>query len=143
MENRAHAEGEFVYGLSADNHNLDVMNADGLLKEISVGIGKVRAAALAKGLVEEGFPIADLISLSFYPKKEIAFRAAWILEMIAERYPEAFATAAAYFIGRYPGTKQSELPPAFYKHHDEADIGSRLSASFSANRYGAGSGSNV
>ena len=63
---------------------------------------KIRFEALAKTLFEEEFPLADLIDLTFHPVDEIAFRAAWLLELTFTISPLAYPDDIAYLIKRFP-----------------------------------------
>ena len=78
------------------------MSKEELLKEISTTLSKVKAEKLAALGGKNTFSIGDLIELSFYPRKEIAFRAAWILEFIEVNYPERFLPFLEKFLNRYP-----------------------------------------
>lgn len=78
------------------------METQDLLKEISPAIGKAKATGLAKQIIELCYPSADLIDLAFHSDRAIAFRAAWILEIIAEAHPRRFEECAEYFLARYP-----------------------------------------
>src|SRR5687768_10950860 len=65
------------------------MTKDELLKEISQTLYKVRADKLAQ-LAATTQNLGLLLDLTFYPKKEIAFRAAWILETVYFNNPVDF-----------------------------------------------------
>jgi hypothetical protein len=61
-----------------------------LLQQISATIGKTKVIELSDILYNKRFDIHDLMQLTFYPEKEIAFRAAWILENLVLTDPERF-----------------------------------------------------
>ncbi|HEX8377158.1 MAG TPA: hypothetical protein VF602_05025, partial [Pedobacter sp.] len=65
------------------------MTKEEFLKEISQTLFKVEAEKLAS-LFAETQAINQLLELTFYPKKEIAFRVAWILETVYYKNPQAF-----------------------------------------------------
>ena len=83
------------------------MDKSGLLKEISNTLVKAKVEKLAAVSSENSFSLSDLIDLTFYPKKEIAFRAAWILEHITQSDPKRFFPFIIEFLNRYP---QQENP---------------------------------
>jgi hypothetical protein len=64
-----------------------IHNQDELLLHISETIGKNKVLKLTDILYNRKFAIGDLINLTFYPRKEIAFRAAWILENLILLHP--------------------------------------------------------
>jgi hypothetical protein len=53
-----------------------------LLLHISETIGKNKVLKLTDILYNRKFAIKDIIELTFYPEREVAFRAAWILENV-------------------------------------------------------------
>ena len=59
-----------------------MITKDDLLTKLSGTIGKSKVLELSRILKEENFALSDLIDLTFIANKEIAFRAAWILENI-------------------------------------------------------------
>ena len=61
-----------------------------LLWHICETIGKNKVLKLTDILYNRKFDINDLINLTFYPKKEVAFRAAWILENLILAHPIAY-----------------------------------------------------
>lgn len=73
---------------------------EALLKQISGTIGKMKVLALTRILKEEHFALRDLIDLTFYPDKNIAFRAAWILENIFLQDPSRYEPDLEYLLSR-------------------------------------------
>ncbi len=63
------------------------MTPDELLLQIKATLGKSKVTELSNILYTANFSIPDLIKLSFYPQKNIAFRAAWILENLVLKQP--------------------------------------------------------
>jgi hypothetical protein len=76
------------------------MTKEELLKEISQTLFKVKADKLAN-LSARAQNIGQLLELTFYPKKEIAFRAAWVLENVYYSNPNAFLPHLEEFKGAY------------------------------------------
>ena len=71
---------------------------ENLIKQISNTIGKSRVLELTRILKEQQFALRDLISLTFYPDKNVAFRAAWILENIFLQSPLQYEADIEYLI---------------------------------------------
>jgi len=75
---------------------------DELIKQISATIGKVKVLELSAILKKQDFALRDLIDLTFHPDKDIAFRAAWILENLFLENPECYKQDLPYLISRVP-----------------------------------------
>jgi len=60
----------------------------------------MKVLELTRILKEQHFALRDLIDLTFYPDKNIAFRAAWILENISLQYPAKYEPDLKYLISR-------------------------------------------
>lgn len=71
-----------------------------LIKQISNTIGKTKVLELSRILKEQAFALRDLIDVTFHPDKDIAFRAAWILENVFLENPESYGTDLPYLISR-------------------------------------------
>lgn len=69
-----------------------------LLKQITNTIGKTKVLELSRILHEQDFALRDLINLTFYADKNIAFRAAWILENVFLKEPMRYETDLEYLI---------------------------------------------
>ncbi|MDB5122250.1 MAG: hypothetical protein JWP94_379 [Mucilaginibacter sp.] len=81
-----------------------ITHAD-LLKQISNTIGKTKVLELSRILNEQQFALRDLIDLTFYPDKNIAFRAAWILENIFLQNPALYEPDLEYLVSRIKEVK--------------------------------------
>ena len=71
-----------------------------LIKQISATIGKTKVIALSKLLTDKNTDLAELIELTFYPDKGIAFRAAWLLENTFLNSPDDYLPHISYIISR-------------------------------------------
>jgi hypothetical protein len=76
-----------------------------LLKQISNTIGKLKVLELSQILKEQRFALRDLIDLTFYPDKNIAFRAAWILENVFLQNPALYEPDLEYLASRVKEVK--------------------------------------
>jgi hypothetical protein len=73
-----------------------------LLAQINATMGKTKVLELTSILQHKNFKLRDLIELTFYDNKKIAFRAAWLLENIFLQRPERYITDLKYLINSYP-----------------------------------------
>lgn len=75
---------------------------DELLYQISQTLGKNKVIELTAILHHQKFDLADLLSITLYPEKQIAFRAAWIMENLyfvdPLRFVDAIDTIIANFL---------------------------------------------
>jgi hypothetical protein len=79
-----------------------IKNRDELLRHIAETIGKNKVLKLTDILYNRKFAANDLIALTFYPKKEIAFRAAWILENLVLAHPLEYLDAFGQVCAGFP-----------------------------------------
>jgi hypothetical protein len=77
------------------------MQAD-LIKEISGTISKKKVIKLSHILIEKNTDLTELIDLTFYADKGIAFRAAWLLENMFLEDPDSFLPSIPYIIEVIP-----------------------------------------
>jgi hypothetical protein len=71
-----------------------------LIKEISTAGSKFRVLKLTALLKEQNFGLRDLIDISFHPDKNIAFKAAWVLENLFLQNPESYLAEIDYLLSR-------------------------------------------
>ena len=77
-----------------------MLTADELIKEISVTMVKSRVVKLSTILQKQHFSLRDLIDITFHQDKNIAFRAAWILENLFLQKPESYLHDMGYLLSR-------------------------------------------
>jgi len=77
-----------------------MLTADELIKEISVTLVKLKVVKLTAILQKQQFAVPDLIDITFHPDKNIAFRAAWILENLFLQKPERYLDHMDYLLLR-------------------------------------------
>jgi hypothetical protein len=77
-----------------------MLTSDELIKNISTTLIKTKVVKLSTIIQKQQFSIKDLIAITFHPDKNIAFRAAWILENLFLRKPENYITSLEYLISR-------------------------------------------
>lgn len=69
-----------------------------LVGSIKSRIGKLKVIRLTEILEKEHFAIRDLVNLTFHPDKDIAFRAAWLVENLLLKNPELYINELEYLI---------------------------------------------
>jgi len=88
-----------------------MLTRDELVKEISKTLVKIKVEKLTAIMEQQNFALRDLINITFYPDKNIAFRAAWILENLFLKNPGTYLDDLDYLISRvseveYPSCKR-------------------------------------
>jgi hypothetical protein len=73
---------------------------DELIKEISKTLVKTKVDKLTAILQKQNFALRDLIDITFHPDKNIAFRAAWILENLYLKNPVIYMDDMDYLVSR-------------------------------------------
>jgi hypothetical protein len=86
-----------------------------LLKQITTTIGKLKVLELTAILKKQDFALRDLIDLTFNPDKDIAFRAAWILENMFLQNPETYSQNLSYLISRVSEVKHASCQRHYAK----------------------------
>lgn len=64
-----------------------------LIGLITKAIGKNHAVEISDALYRQGFDLNELMAVTFHPEKEIAFRAAWIMENLILADPARFVNS--------------------------------------------------
>lgn len=77
-----------------------MLTSDELIKEISTTLTKTKVVKLNAIVKKQQFSVKDLIDITFHPDKNIAFRAAWILENLFLQNPESYIENLDYLISR-------------------------------------------
>jgi hypothetical protein len=77
-----------------------MLTRDELIKQISATMVKTKVLKLSAILRKEQFALPDLVDITFHPDKNIAFRAAWILENLFLQKPASYLDDMDYLISR-------------------------------------------
>jgi len=77
-----------------------MLTSEELIKEISTTLTKTKVVKLSAIIQKQQFSIKDLIDITFHPDKNIAFRAAWILENLLLQKPESYIEHLNYLNSR-------------------------------------------
>ncbi len=85
-----------------------------LIKQISSTIGKPKVIELSC-ILKEQFALRDLIDITFYADKNIAFRAAWILENVFLNDPARYETDVEYLLLRLRDIKHASCQRHYAK----------------------------
>jgi hypothetical protein len=92
-----------------------MISKEDLLKEISGTIGKMKVLELTRILERANFDMNDLIELTFNPNRDVAFRAAWILENMFLQSPERYLDNLDTIILRLPDVEHESCQRHFVK----------------------------
>lgn len=76
-----------------------------LIKQLSNTIGKLKVLELSRILEQEQFALRDLIDITFDADKDIAFRAAWLLENVFLQEPARYEADLEYLISKFKAVK--------------------------------------
>jgi len=85
--------------------NQQMISKDELIKQITNSLGKPKVLELGRILSEQQFALRDLIDVTFYPDKVIAFRTSWILENILLADPLRYEFELEYLLSRFKDVK--------------------------------------
>ena len=84
-------------------------------KLLETPIGKKDVEFFVKNFSQKGMFVEQLLELTFHPKHEVAFRAAWILENIYLANPEKFAPHTNWFLTNFPNQNNTSARRNFAK----------------------------
>jgi hypothetical protein len=82
-----------------------MISKEELVKQITNSLGKPKVLELGRMLSEQQFSLCDLIDVTFYPDKVIAFRASWILENVLLADPLKYEADLEYWLSRFKEAK--------------------------------------
>lgn len=77
-----------------------MLTAGELIKELNVTMVKSRVIKLSAVLQKQHFSLRDLIDITFSQDKNVAFRAAWVLENLFLQKPHSYLTDLDYLLSR-------------------------------------------
>ncbi|MDB5025390.1 MAG: hypothetical protein JWP78_3145 [Mucilaginibacter sp.] len=90
-----------------------MLTAGELVKEISTTVTKIKVVKLSAILEKQQFALPDLIDITFHLDKNVAFRAAWILENLFLQKPEHYLNDMDYLLWRIKDVKN----PSCKRHY--------------------------
>ena len=86
-----------------------------LIKQLSGTMGKTKVLELSRILKEQRFALRDLIDLTFNADRDIAFRAAWILENVFLQEPSRYEANLDYLVSRIKEVKHASCQRHYAK----------------------------
>ncbi len=89
------------------------MDKNQIIKQLTNSMGKTTVVDLSKKLKEQKFPYRDVVDLTFYPDKQVAFRAAWLMDTLYFDDPVYFLGDIEYLLQQIPNIKY----PASKRHY--------------------------
>jgi hypothetical protein len=82
-----------------------MISKEELIKQISNALGKATVLKLGQMLSEQQFALGELVDVTFYDDKVIAFRATWILENVLLADPLKYEQDLEYLFSRFKDVK--------------------------------------
>lgn len=95
---------------------------DDIIKLLSTTITKKGAVRISRQLINDKREINQLIDLTFFPEKEIGFRAAWVLEQIIFSNFQLFLPHLNHFISLFPQVKNESCKRHYAKIMQELSL---------------------
>ncbi len=92
-----------------------MISREELIKQISSTMGKTKVLELSRILKEQHFALRDLVDLTFDADRDIAFRAAWILENIFLQDPTRYEADLGYLVSRIKEVKHASCKRHYAK----------------------------
>ena len=92
-----------------------MISKEELIKQISNTMVKTKVLKLSRILEEEAFALRDLIDLTFDADRDIAFRAAWILENIFLQDPTRYEADLEHLVSRIKEVKHASCQRHYAK----------------------------
>ena len=92
-----------------------MLTSDELIKEISATLTKTKVVKMTAIIKKQQFSVKDLIDITFQPDKNIAFRAAWILENLFLQKPGSYIETLEYLISRVKDVHNSSCKRHYAK----------------------------
>ena len=86
-----------------------------LVKQLKATLGKLKVLELTKILKEQDFALRDLIDITFNADRDIAFRAAWILETIVLQDAARYENDLEYLLSRIKEVKHASCQRHYAK----------------------------
>ena len=90
-----------------------MLTHDEIVKQLATSMGKTTVVDLSKKLKDQKFPYRDVIDLTFHPDKQIAFRAAWLMDTLYFDDPLYYLDDIDYLLHQIPNIKY----PASKRHY--------------------------
>ncbi|MFB9844905.1 hypothetical protein [Mucilaginibacter ginsenosidivorans] len=92
---------------------MNMLTSEELVDSIKSRIGKLKVVKLTEILQKEQFSVHDLIDITFSENRDIAFRAAWLLENLFLQKPAAYIDEIEYLVSRIKDVKH----PSCKRHY--------------------------
>lgn len=92
-----------------------MLTSEELVDSIKSRIGKLKVIKLSEILQKERFSVRDLIDITFSEDRDIAFRAAWLLENLFLQKPGEYVSEFGYLISRIKDIKHASCKRHYAK----------------------------
>ncbi|HJP62160.1 MAG TPA: hypothetical protein VJ844_01900 [Mucilaginibacter sp.] len=92
-----------------------MLSKEELVGSITSRIGKLKVIKLTEILQKEQFSLRDLVDITFSDDRDIAFRAAWLLENVFLQKPGSYIDDLEYLISRIKNVKHASCKRHYAK----------------------------
>ena len=90
-----------------------MLSSDEIIKQLTTSMGKTTVVELSKKLKKQNFAFRDVIDLTFHPDKQVAFRAAWLMDTMYFDDPLFYLNDIDYLLQQIPNITY----PASKRHY--------------------------
>jgi hypothetical protein len=90
-----------------------MLTRDEIVKQLTTSMGKTTVVTLSEKLKEQKFPYRYVVDITFHPDKQIAFRAAWLMDTLYFDDPIFYLDDIEYLLQQIPNIKY----PASKRHY--------------------------
>jgi hypothetical protein len=95
-----------------------MLTTDQIVKQLTTSMGKTTVVELSQKVKQQNFPYRDIIDLTFHPDKQVAFRAAWLMDSLYFDDPLYYLDDIDYLLQQIPNIKY----PASKRHYSRITL---------------------
>jgi hypothetical protein len=95
-----------------------MLSRDDIVKQLTASMGKTTVVELSKTLKKQNFAFCDVIDLTFHPDKQVAFRAAWLMDTMYFDDPLFYLNDIDYLLLQIPNITY----PASKRHYSRITL---------------------
>ena len=95
-----------------------MLSRDEIVKQLTTSMGKTTVVELSKTLKKQNFALRDVIDLTFHPDKQVAFRAAWLMDTMYFDDPLFYLNDIDYLLQQIPNITY----PASKRHYSRITL---------------------
>ena len=95
-----------------------MLSRDEIVKQLTASMGKTTVVALSKTLKKQNIAFRDVVDLTFHPDKQVAFRAAWLMDTMYFDDPLFYLNDIDYLLQQIPNITY----PASKRHYSRITL---------------------